>query len=133
MKPGFQSDSVVTRSSDGHTFVLVEPLVYVTALGAVITVPAGSTCDGASVPRVLWRALPPFGRYWLAAWLHDYLYRDTDMARINCDDLFKEAMISLGVDPLRAEAMYQGVRLGGQSAFDQNRARRLENRHGVKP
>lgn len=121
MNHGFQSDYAVVRSSDGQNFTLVYPIVYITAIGARITIPAGTTTDGASVPRALWRLLPPFGKYWMASILHDYVYRFTKMAKTNCDDLFHEAMLSCGVDPAVARTIYEGVRIGGQEAFDENR------------
>jgi len=38
------------------------------------TVPAGFSTDLASVPRLLWWLIPPFGMYERAAIIHDYLY-----------------------------------------------------------
>lgn len=39
----------------------------------VVKVPKGFITDGASIPRVLWIILPPWGSYGQAAVLHDYL------------------------------------------------------------
>lgn len=122
MKPGFQQDSVMVKTSDGHNFELMVPLVYVTQMGARLTIPPGTTTDGASTPQALWSAIPPFGPGWKAYVLHDWLYRNTKMPRIECDDLLKEAMLSLGVDAALAETIYQGVRIGGQQSFDKDRA-----------
>lgn len=122
MKPGFQQDFVITKSSDGHNFTLLNDLVYVTAMGAILTIPAGTTTDGASTPAALWSAIPPFGKGWKAYILHDWLYRATGMGKTNCDDLLKEALLSLGVDSILAETIYQGVKIGGQKSFNEDRS-----------
>ncbi len=119
---GFQQDQIAVLSRDGHNFTLLEPLVFVTSYGALLTIPAGSTTDGASTPAVIWGAIPPFGKGWKAYILHDWLYRKTRMGKRNCDDLMYEALISLGVDEATAKVIYEGVHLGGQEAFDENRA-----------
>ena len=41
--------------------------------GRYISIPAGYLTDGASVPRVLWSIVPPWGRYGQAAIVHDFL------------------------------------------------------------
>ena len=121
MTPGFQSTAARVETSDGRNCVLLEPLVYVRMTGEIITVPAGTTTDGASTPRLLWRLIPPFGRYWPAAVLHDYLYRFTDRPKDVCDSILREAMLSLGVDEVTTETIYEGVNLGGWKAFREDR------------
>jgi hypothetical protein len=71
----------------------------------------------------MWNVLPPTGDYFLAAVLHDWLYRRTDRPKDECDSLFREAMLSLGVDGRTAEIMYQGVHVGGWKAFREDRER----------
>lgn len=112
----------MVKTSDGHNVELMVPLLYVTKMGARLTIPAGTKSDGASVPAVLWGAIPPFGEGWKAYVLHDWLYRDTKMPKSECDDLLLEALLSLGVDSVLANTIYQGVHLGGQSSFDEDRA-----------
>jgi hypothetical protein len=123
MKQGFQQDQIMVLTRDGHSFTLMEPMIYVTSLGAVLTIPAGATTDGRSTPAALWSVMPPFGRGWKAWVLHDHLYRRTRMAKTNCDDLMYEAAISLGVDEAEARICLEGVRRGGQPSFDENRAK----------
>jgi hypothetical protein len=123
MTSGFQSDTIKVSTSDGRSFTLLEPVVYVTALGAHLTIPAGTTSDGASTPSALWTLIPPFGPYFKATYLHDWLYRFTKMPKCECDDLLKEAMLTLGIDPVLADAFYEGVSKGGQSSFDVDRAK----------
>lgn len=122
MSHGFKDSLVYTKSADGRNFVLVEPLTYVSAAGETIVVPAGAHTDGASTPRILWRAIPPFGPYWPATILHDWLYRATKKSREECDDILLEAMRALDVSETLADTIYAGVRVGGQSAFDADRA-----------
>jgi len=121
----FAKATLRVESSDGRFFKLLEPLVYTSESGEVIIVPEGATTDGASTPQAIWNIIPPFGTYWLAAILHDYLYRLTKRPKAECDGLLLEAMTSLGVDRLLRETIYDGVRLGGASAFDEDRRMKL--------
>lgn len=124
-KPGrFDKVRLATRSSDGHNVILAEPLTYTTAAGEDITVPEGAESDGASVPRAFWRVFPPFGDYWRAALLHDYLYRQTERPKAQCDRIFHEAMLACGVPRWKAWTIYQGVNLFGVFAFKNCRKRR---------
>ena len=81
--------------------------------------PAGFMSDGASVPRALWWFLPPFGdRSTIAALFHDYLTERLIAGnpargaetRDDCDRLFRECLIDLGVSPWRAWTAWAGVR-----------------------
>lgn len=122
MNPGFDRDQILVRSGDGLNFVLAEPFSYTTKIGETITVPVGTTSDGASVPRILWLSIPPFGPYWRPAFLHDYLYRDTQRPESECDALLLESMESLGVNTDLAKTIYEGVHLAGWKSFSADRA-----------
>lgn len=126
----FTGDSVAVQTSDGRTFRLLEPLVYVSPQhGSTTTVPAGFESDGASTPQLVWEIVPPFGQYFRGAVLHDWLYRETYLPREYCDSLFCEAMAALGVpDPMR-ETIHAAVRLGGAGPFNRDRAL-LDARNG---
>ena len=119
---GFDRTEILVRTGDGRNATLVEAFSFTTKAGTVITVPAGSQSDGASTPRAIWQLLPPFGRYWLAAFLHDFLYRYTYLPKAYCDSILVEAMEWLDVDPVESKAIYDGVAIGGQAAFDADRA-----------
>lgn len=106
---------------------MLEPFTYVTSKMERIEVPAGTASDGASTPREIWSAFPPFGDYWRAAFLHDFLYRDTDRPKDECDSLFLEAMEALGVDEAVRKTLYEGVHLAGGKAFEEDRAARRAN------
>lgn len=93
---------------------------HIPRLGRVwVTVPEGYLTDGASVPRLLWSLIPPWGKYGQAAVVHDllceYLQVVTEagepaaITRAECDALFLEAMQVLQVPQLRCGAMHAGV------------------------
>lgn len=109
-------------TTDGRNFTLLTSEVFECVNGESITIPAGATSDGASTPPELWITIPPFGQYWKAAFLHDYLYRCTQRPKVECDSLLLEAMKSLGVPPLLALTIYEGVHEAGQSSFNADRA-----------
>jgi hypothetical protein len=117
----FEKESVAVRTSDGRTVELLEPMRYFTSTGAIITVPVGTISDGASTPRTIWPTLPPFGSYWRACVLHDHLYRNTFLPRDYCDQMLNEAMVACGVPDAQRIAIYEGVRMGGWKAFDDDR------------
>jgi len=100
---------------------LLDAFTFTSKTGVIITVPVGATSDGASTPREIWSFIPPFGTYWMAAFLHDYLYRSTNIPKDVCDSLLREAMEDLCVDWVERDAIYEGVALGGQSSFDEDR------------
>lgn len=122
----FKNDSLSVSTRDGRDITLLEELVYVTEAGETITVPVGSQADGCSTPKAVWNLIPPFGAYWMAAVLHDYLYRKTERPKEECDLLFLEAMKSLGVDLLLRQTIYEGVHLGGAWSFDDDRRPKLK-------
>ena len=99
---------------DDTTWRLDKPLYFYTAKNnRVVTVPAGSTTDGCSVPRLPWIYAALGGRYHRSGALHDYIYRMSVYPREDCDDLLYEALISEGCPSIRAEEMYLAVRAFG--------------------
>lgn len=101
---------------DEDRWILLHPIVWeVDELDAgheVITVPAGFETDLASVPRLLWPAIPPHGRHGAAAVLHDWLYKQR-RPRAWADRQFRLALAALGVRWVKRWAMWFGVRIGG--------------------
>ena len=84
-----------------------------------VIIPKGFLTDGASVPRLFWSLLPPWGSYGQAVVLHDYLveslsYDDNGskitIERKHADRIFNNAMQELGVNDLTRKAMYNAVR-----------------------
>ncbi|CAJ1808628.1 DUF1353 domain-containing protein [Aeromonas veronii] len=82
-------------------------------------IPKGTTTDLASVPRIFWNMIAPFGLHTAAAVAHDYLYRTAKMKvqREQADNVFLELMLRAGVSPFKAHLMYKGVRLFGSGSF----------------
>ena len=128
---GFQSKIAEVLTTDGRNFKLLKSITYISEAGITYIMPAGAPSDGASTPAILWPKIPPFGDYWLAAYLHDCAYQNTlqlsdgtkaKLLKSQCDDLLKEAMLSLGVDKVMVDTIYEGVVLGGWEAFKDDRS-----------
>ena len=101
-----------------RVFSLETPFRYFSSFG-IITVPAGTETDGASVPRLFWTIFDPWGEYFGAAVIHDFLYSpgNTEHDRWAADEIFKEAMFNIGVPWYRREPIFRAVRLFGGSSF----------------
>jgi hypothetical protein len=85
-----------------------------------ITVPAGFETDLASVPRLPIVYMMWGDRAHREAVLHDYLYRIDSvpvLPRWDCDQLFRQAMVSRGNPWWISQPMYWGVRLGGWLSY----------------
>ena len=50
--------------------------------------------------------------------MHDGLYAAQALPKDECDELFKEANLSDGVNSALAETMYLAVKYGGDSAYE---------------
>lgn len=107
---------VHTTDEMGNVFTLREELSY-----GGLTVPAGFSSDGASVPRFFWRVVFPPGdnRALRAAFLHDWIYRThpAGWSREAADNLFRRVLIEDGVPQICAGLAYRGVRLFGGRAW----------------
>ena len=108
--------SSLILESKGYMWVTRAPLVY-NRDTEVITVPENFATDLASVPKVLWGVMPPFGNHTKAAVLHDYLYGQALRPRKQCDEIFLEAMETMGVSKTRRYLMYWAVRAFGGKAY----------------
>jgi hypothetical protein len=102
---------------DCRIFRLVSPFRYNSHEGQII-IPSGFYTDGASVPRIFWNIFSPFGSYFPAALVHDFLYsKDSDdlfpCDRATADEIFLQAMKDAGVGWLTRRTIYRAVRLGG--------------------
>lgn len=114
MSPAEFRAKLIFEDTGGLPFTLYEAFTYYSlVLDRVIQVPKGFVTDLASIPRLLWRILPPIGAYDAAAVIHDFLYRTNGVTRKQADAVFNEAMALHQVSALVRWAMYRGVRLGG--------------------
>lgn len=77
------------------------------------SIPSGHISDGATVPRILWPVIHPFGRWTKAAILHDYLL--TVLPREQADREFRKALVATGVRKPLAWLMWAAVRVYGLS------------------
>lgn len=118
-------DELILRDSgmcgEVRLFTLVHYYRVVTSMGTV-TIPTGFVTDGASVPKVFWNILSPFGEYFPAALLHDYLYSRWSTShfgvdRATADKLFLEAMFNIGVPWHTRHIIYRAVRMFGWTAY----------------
>lgn len=94
---------------------------YASSLGT-IEVPKDFITDGASIPKIFWSILSPFGDYFSAAVIHDYLYSKSNdkYSRLQADLIFKEAMFNIGVPWYRRETIFRAVRGFGGSSYKGN-------------
>ena len=106
---------VVVEAVDDENWKVKEPFSY-TGSKETFSIPAGADTDFASIPRVFVWFLPRYGRYTLAAILHDYLWRRLAsagaMEYIDADGMFRRAMRELDVPFLQRWIMWAGVRWG---------------------
>ncbi len=94
------------------------------AFAGGVVVPAGFKTDLASVPRLFTRIFPPYGRYSMAAIVHDYLYSSYckyDCTRQGADRIFLDAMIDRGVSVFTRQCLYRAVRVGGWAPWNRQR------------
>jgi hypothetical protein len=125
-------------SGDGHNWVLANELIYIAKDGTQYKGIVGGTTDGASTPQAIWNIYPPFGKYWLAAILHDLAYRSMLCKLINdnwvrvqisfdeANSLLLEAMESLSVDEFTKNIIYEAVKKVGQDAFSDDLAQPIK-------
>lgn len=127
-------------------FRLQEPLLFQFD-GKTIIVPAGFTCDLASVPSLFfwWR----WGKYNISAIVHDYNYifqevlylgdgsgsspdiRVEKITRTQSDRLFWQLNRVLGVNPLVNYLMWLAVRLGGWFYWERSRQHFTQDRNSL--
>jgi hypothetical protein len=104
----------VVQFIDGDRWKLVEDLIYVTRNIERIDVPKGFITDFASIPRVLWTLVgEPSGPWGPAAVVHDFIYQTGFLPRVEADQVFRDAMIELGVRRTKAWLMWAAVRTAG--------------------
>jgi len=118
----FITDLVLLDNEDGKSWTVFRDLVWRTSEGYVL-VPKGFKTDLASIPRALRSFYPKTGKQNAAAVLHDYHYRTPELftSKSTADKLFKEAMLSCGVKPFKANTFYLGVKWFGGSSWRASR------------
>lgn len=117
MMPHFISPCDLTPLPDGRTWRLDAAFGFWSPLCGYVTVPAGFVTDLASVPRLFWDILPPFGTYTRATVVHDYLYRTQLLPRDKADRILLQAMVACGTGLLARTIIYWNVRWFGEAAW----------------
>ena len=111
----FVCPTLTVRRVSDQLWEVVEPLTY-RGRRDTFVVPAGFRTDFASVPRVVVWLFPRFGRYTMAAVLHDWLVTEGLAGGLvsarDADGLFRRVLREEGVPPLRRWLMWTGVRWG---------------------
>jgi len=117
----------VSPFADQTTWLLTRPFRYqILDTNLVIDVPAGFVTDFASIPRPLWTLASPHGFFSRASIIHDFLYWDQRCTREQADRIMLIAMQESAVGFAERQAIYAGVRAGGQSSWDGNATARAE-------
>lgn len=100
--------------------------LYVVTLenDAMLTVRAGFSFDGASIPRVFWRLIGhPFEMPLLiGATAHDALYSGELLPRADCDRIFRELMRRAGIGRIKRNAVWLAVRAAGWAVWRRHTA-----------
>ena len=126
-KWGYYTGNPVTRwNPDGLTMTLLSELRYTDPHGIAWVAPAGSTVNGASIPRSLWSLMGgPFeGKYRDASVLHDVAYEQHRRPWQDCDRMFYNAMRCSGVSAVEAKTMFYALyRFGHHWKFPIKRAK----------
>jgi hypothetical protein len=127
---GYYTGEPETRwNPDGRSMTLLSELRYTDPHGLVWVAPAGSTVDGASIPRSLWSVMGgPFeGKYRNASVLHDAAYDQRNRPWQDCDRMFYNAMRCSGVGAVEAKTMFYALyRFGHHWKFSIKRAKAVK-------
>ena len=107
----------IRETNPDHTYWdLAKPLAYRGNTEEFVA-PEGFSTNFASVPRLFWSILSPWGRHMKAAVMHDYFYQSCCVSRLDADKLFLRMMKELGVSWWRRHTMYRTVRLFGAKHY----------------
>jgi hypothetical protein len=130
----FTSPLIVSPLPDGRCWRLVYQFSYDVGSegsGDRIHVPVGFVTDFASSPCVVWSIIPPWGTYGKAAVVHDYLYLVRTRTRKESDDIFREGMMVLKVNPIQIFIMYWAVRAFGWLSWRYRRSIIAQYNRGI--
>lgn len=105
------------RELPSRLWSIEEEFVYDSSVPGVgrILVPKGFLSDGCSVPEAPVVYLLAGGKADEAGYVHDYLYTTRPFPREVCDQVLREAVITMGYSDALAQAFYVAVREFGGS------------------
>lgn len=125
----FKTASARLATAGDTSFVLLNDLCY-EGKDESWTIPSGFETDFATVPRIIQWLIPTYGKYTLAAILHDYFcvelsraykqQREPFITSSDTDGTFRRVMRELGVPFAQRWLIWTGVRWGALA----NKARR---------
>ena len=120
---GFLNPLKVELLDDGVTWKTLESFDY--DIGEVggqkIIVPAGTLTDFGSVPQLFWNIISPIGKATRPYVLHDHLYKRQQFSRAMSDFVLLEALDVVGVNFVKRQSIYYGVRCGGWVAWSKHK------------
>lgn len=104
---------------DGVHWKLLEDMCWTDRAGRVWWARAGLITDLTSIPRYLWSLVgsPGTGLYRMAAILHDAAYSNTLVSKTDADFMLRECSIACGTPVWLADLIFEGVHVGGASAY----------------
>ena len=117
MQPHFTKPFELLPLADGRNFRLGHSFGFWSLKVGWVTAPEHFKTDLASIPRLFWNILPPFGKYSAAAVIHDFLYRTHAQPRAVADAVLLEAMEACKVSAWQRNVIYYAVRLFGWAAY----------------
>lgn len=106
---------LILQPVNGRHWQVRAELVFESPSVGRLIVPAGFITDLNSIPRLYWSVSPPTD-FPEAGTLHDWLY-SVQFGRAEADQVYAEALASLGMDTLRVKARYVALRLFGGLAY----------------
>lgn len=74
LENGMVKTSMVYPITSEKHYIVLEELTIKLSNEEIIKIPKGFTFNGSSSPRFLWWLFPPYGDFFFAAIIHDYLY-----------------------------------------------------------
>lgn len=120
----FHGEPLLRPTTDGYHWHVAEDYHFHDPILGDITVKADFDSDLGSIPREFWNIIPPIGAPLRAYLLHDWLYWMQFCTREEADNCLLRMMIALGVGEVERMTIYEAVRLGGQSAWDSDAAKK---------
>lgn len=104
-------DELIFKNIGERQFELTQEFKYQDPMGVLWVVPKGTVVDGASIPRFFWTIIgaPLSGKYLMASVIHDYFFEKKIYNSESVHKVFYDAMITSGVNELKAKIMYFAV------------------------
>ena len=119
MSPAESAPLILKMLPDGINWVVILEEHWTDAKGRVWVCPQGMVTDLASIPEYLWSLIgsPATGQYRYAAAFHDAAYRNPAVTKDDADLMLRELAIACGTPWWQADLIYEGVHVGGESAY----------------